>query len=267
MTRAAGRFVIRHSSFGFDSDFRLRHTSFNMTDPSPILDYASPRPRRKLRLPARSVLDVRVDPDGMGMMIVEKLAGIPQALVGIVFAVFVLLVVGMTSFLSLRTQWVKHHGIDPPGVILAVLWVVELILLFIVIERTWLRTILTARDRRVILKFISPFNTREHRWPFEEVADLDVVATQEAIGMYALAELRFRATDDVPVHLFTDHRADEVVYIRMLLARVLAQEPAVPAPLAASAAAPLAPPAPPDGRTVSRLVDVRKTLRQRETKV
>src|SRR3954466_11257351 len=144
-----------------------------MPDPSPILDYASPRPRRKLRLPAKSVLDVRVDPDGLGITIVERLAGVPQAVVGIVFAVFVLLVVGFTAFLSLRTQWVKHHGIDPPGVILAVLWVVELTLLFLVIDRTWRRTILTARDRRLILRFIGPFNTREHRWPFEEVADLD----------------------------------------------------------------------------------------------
>src|SRR3954468_13625770 len=104
--------------FVIDSGFRFRHSSFNVTEPSPILDYASPRPRRKLRLPAKSVLDVRVDPDGLGITIVERLAGIPEAVAGILFAVFVLLVVGLTSFLSLRAQWVKHHGIDPPGVIL-----------------------------------------------------------------------------------------------------------------------------------------------------
>lgn len=239
-----------------------------MTDaPSPILDYASPRPRRRLRLPARSVIDVQVDPFGRGVTIVEKLQGIPEAIAGMGFAVFVLIVVGAVAYSSLRHEWLKHHAIHPMGALLGGFWLAELLVLLIVIDRTWRRTTLEARDGRVTLRFKGLFGTREHRWPFEEIADLDVVATQEAVGVYALAELRFRATDDVPVHLFTDHRAEEIVRIQSILSRVLAGE----APPATSSGGIDATPGiamePPDGKTVSRLVDVRKSLRQRETKL
>lgn len=235
------------------------------SDPSPILDYASPRPRRRLRLPAKSVLDVRVDPDGLGVTIVEKLAGVPEAVAGMIFAVFVLVVAGATASINLRIAWVKHHLIDPFGVMLAVFWALELTLLILVIDRTWRRTILEARDGRLTLRFSGLFGTREHRWPFDHVGEIAVAPTQEAIGAYALAELRFRATDDVTVHLYTDHRADEVLAIQSLLSRILSHEPAVVAQLAQPAAAIAT--EPPDGKTVSRLVDVRKTMRQREVRV
>jgi hypothetical protein len=239
-----------------------------MSDLSPILDYASPRPRRRLRLPAKSVLDVRVDPDGLGVTIVEKLAGIPQAVAGMIFAVFVLIIAGAMAWISLRTVWVKHHEIDAFGAILGFFWAAELTLLVIVIDRTWRRTILEARDGRLVLRFSGLFGTREHRWPFDQIGDVAVVPTQEAVGAYALAELHFRATDDVPVHLYTDHRADEVLYIQSLLSRILRHEPAA-ASAAASVAQPVAaiPIQPPDGKMVSHLVDVRKTIRQREVRV
>ena len=238
-----------------------------MTDaPSPILDYASPRPRRRLRLPARSVIDVRVDPDGRGVTIREQLAGIPEAIAGMMFALFVLLVVGAVAYTSLRAEWMKHHDVHPLGAVLAIFWLAELLLLGIVIDRTWRRTTLDARDGRVILRFKGLFGSREHRWPFEEVADLDSVATQEAVGVYALAELRFRATDDVPVHLFTDHRADEIARIQSILSRILAGETPTLTPPDSQTAGSATPVEPPDGTTVSRLVDVRKSLRERETR-
>src|SRR3954453_4831006 len=72
--------------------------------PQPILDYASPRPHGKVRLPARSVLEVRSDADSVE--VVERLAGKFGAIAAVLFSGMTLTVVVVSIWSEIaRALW------------------------------------------------------------------------------------------------------------------------------------------------------------------
>ena len=87
-----------------------------MPDPQLILDYASPRKRRRMRLPAKSMLTVTHGPDG-SVRVVERLAGEAQAAVmAAAFGVFVAWMAGSTA--ARHLLWVLRHRYGPFDIII-----------------------------------------------------------------------------------------------------------------------------------------------------
>lgn len=175
--------------------------------PEAILDYASPRPRKRIRLPCKSRLELHAD--GKGVRIVETLAGRSGAIAAMVFAVVVLL------------EWaLVCYGIYKPGRRLsdqlsdllwaAVPWLGYLALLLAVVHQTWRKTILQVDRQRVLLQFVSPLRQVCYRWPAEQVLQIQPAITFMAQNAWPVGELRLHLASGGRVHLFTDHRLSDV---------------------------------------------------------
>jgi hypothetical protein len=224
-----------------------------LSEPQRILDYASPRPRGRVRLPAESHIEIQSDRDST--TITESLKGRATAIAAIIFAVFVLIV--LLGVISAQTwYWYDHPGAGLfVPVFLSALWLAEAVLGVFVLDQTYRRTVLRVRDGELTVIFSGLFSpTRSHHWPLEDIGELRVELTQFGPEMAPLAELQIRPSTDVSVHLFTDHREMEVQHIQVVLVRALNGEHDVPiAPQPAAAF--------PDAATFNRLLRTTRTLR------
>jgi hypothetical protein len=197
-----------------------------MSEPQLILDYASPRKRGKVRLPAQSVLEVTQDARDGSVRIVETLAGRVVAIMAIVFGVFVAAVAGFGAVRE--TLWVLHHRHYPidflPPMIMALAAIAELVLGVFVIRNTWRHTTLTADRDRVTLAFTGPMQSPWRReWTCEEIGEVALVPTQAETDAIRLAELRLRPRG-LLINLFTDHRESELKDIAERLNRAIKGE-------------------------------------------
>jgi hypothetical protein len=197
-----------------------------MSQPQLVLDYASPRKRGKVRLPARSALEVTQDARDGRVCVVETLAGRAGAIMAIVFGVFVAVVAG--SGAVSETLWVlrhRHYPIDfLPPIIMTVTALAELVLGVFVIRNTWRQTTLTADRERVTLTFTAPLQSRWRReWTCEEIGEVALVSTQAEMDAIRLAELRLRPRG-LLINLFTDHRESELKDIADRLNRAIKGE-------------------------------------------
>lgn len=235
-----------------------------MSEPQPILDYASPRKRGGVRLPANSVLTVTHGPDG-SQRIVEQLAGqVLPTLFAAAFGVFVAWIAGSATVRE--TAWILRHrhtvfDFIMPG-IMGLSAAAELVLAVLIIRNTWRRTTLTVNAERVVLEFTAPFTRATRReWATAEVGDIILLPTQDQADATKLAELQLRAPGAI-VHLFTDHREAELEAIARKLNRAMS---GAPPEVEAIAPQPVLPPvvAPPDSQTLERLRERREGLRER----
>lgn len=198
-----------------------------MSDPQPILDYASPRTRGRVRLPAKSVLTLS---HGLGgsVTVVEQLKGeAPAAVFATAFALFVAWTAG--SVAVEQTAWVlRHRHTTGDFIVLAILAatvVAEVLLAALIIRNTWRRTTLRADAEGLTLEFSAPFMRRWRRqWPRDDVEEIALSVTQLSADAVTLGELQIRATGTV-AHLFTDHRVTELEPIERQLDRALARMP------------------------------------------
>ena len=202
--------------------------------PQAVLDYASPRPRGKLRLPARSQL--HVVRDDAGVAVLETLSGQGRAIFAITFAALTL--VAMVWVIS--DQFGLLSGRLRPGAAAAavfggVLWVGGLMSMLKVIDSTWRRTVLRVDAAGVSLEFSSPLARRAYRWEAAQVEEVRVERTSEA-AYPPLAELQLHAAGMPIVHLFTDHLEEELTLIAQSARAALGLPPAYTAP------PPIAPP-------------------------
>ena len=181
-----------------------------MTDPQPILDYASPRPRSKLRLPARSQLDVDLRSAGT-LVVTERLVAKRGAIGAIAFAlVTMVLLVGVTTTsrlprgrdLAMGLAGARHEAL----VLLAIFAVlaIGIVVMLRVIHETWRRTELRADGVDLVVRFASPFGGKQHAWPARAVESVQAVAGAPP-HVDHLAELRIHVAGGQLVHLFTDH--------------------------------------------------------------
>src|ERR1700722_8585632 len=129
-----------------------------MSDLSPILDYASPRKRQKLRLPARSRIRCQLEDERL--VIVEKLEGRGEAISAVIFAVFMLVYLGSIVMFVRR------------GSYMAVFWFAEAAVLIAVIHQTWRKSELTVTPGKLRLKFTSPMWRKLYEWQGEEVPEV-----------------------------------------------------------------------------------------------
>ena len=119
-----------------------------MAQPQLILDYASPAPRGRMRLPVRS--EIRITADGDSTTIRETLQG-RAAIAAIVFAVFVLIVL-LGAIASQLTDWHKQWQTLPilPA-FLAALWLTEATLGVFVLDQTYRKTVIRVCDSELTL--------------------------------------------------------------------------------------------------------------------
>jgi thiamine-phosphate pyrophosphorylase len=195
--------------------------------PAPILDYASPRKRVKLRLAANSILDCRYETDRVS--VVETLKGRDGAIGAIIFACVVLLI--MAAMLSSSDLSDRRHRDYVPTVLLSVFWLIEASLIFVVIHQTWRKTVLTVTEEAVELLFGSPFRRTLHEWPGVDVYEVLTPVTANEGLPNALAELRINLASGGEIHLFTDHPLNEIVRIAQGLRRILKLKQPTPPPI------------------------------------
>jgi hypothetical protein len=219
-----------------------------------ILDYASPRPRGRVRLPAESRIEIQGDRDST--TIIESLKGKETAIAAIIFAVFVLMVLLVAIVAEWPTMVRQHRDALVLPVTLCVLWIAEATVGVLVLDQTYRTTILRVRDGELALIFRGLFSrTKEHHWPIGEIGELRVETTQSGPGIEPLAELQIRPARDVSVHLFTDHREMEVQHIAGVITRALSGEHNIPFSSQSIIVTP-------DEATFNRLLSTKRLLRE-----
>ena len=221
-----------------------------------ILDYASPRKRVSLRLPARSTLFCRIDRDEI--VLTETLAAREGVVPVLIFAVMMQLVTVLMSINGVRTRVALGYLI-PLGLVL-----VQIPLMLAIIHQTWRKTCLTVRCNQLLLSFTSPLQRKHYQWTGDEIADIIFVETANAQTEMPLAELLItRGGGAGDIRLFTDHRADEIKRLVAILPPMLRDglPPANNPPPPALAA--MIDPTVSAMETSSRLVDLHRDLRNK----
>jgi hypothetical protein len=175
-----------------------------------IIDYASPRPRSKLRLPSLSRIVCQVEEDRL--IVVEKLEARGVAIGGICFALF------MLGYLGVFVIYTSDKMTRP---LVGLFWLIEAVLMVLVIHETWRKTVLnvTATDMR--LAFTSPVYRKEYRWEVGAVVTVVGTVTANAGTADPLAELRIQIVDGQDVRLFTDHYVVQIDDLTKAVRRVL----------------------------------------------
>ena len=175
---------------------------------APILDYAGPASRGKLRLPAASILDVTDEPDRL--TITETLAGRGGAILAIGFALFTLwaLVGGSLSGVSAR-NWHRHIY---SFAIVGLFALAEITVMLLVIQNTWRKTFLIVTPADIALRFWSPFGgTKQHRWPAEKLHDAHIRLTRMDGARAEFPELELDLWGEPQVRLFLGHSQSELM--------------------------------------------------------
>ena len=168
-----------------------------MDSNAPILDYASPRKRLKLRLPARSTLFWQIEPDEI--LLTETLA----AKEGVAWAlVFTLVIQAMTVVSTLNGLHEMRSGtyLLPIGLML-----LQVPLMLLIIHQTWRKTLLTVRCNELLLAFTSPLHRRHYKWSGDDIAGIVLVETANTQTDMPLAELLITRCAGGEIRLFTDH--------------------------------------------------------------
>jgi hypothetical protein len=167
--------------------------------PAVILDYASPRKRDPLRLPARSVLEINCDVGRVG--VVESLKAKGEAIGGMTFAIVMLLYMGALML--------TERGRDA-GWVLAPFWLAEAAVLVLVVLQTWRKTFLIVSHQKVSLRFTTPISSTLYEWPASHVTRVLAIITGHSKRNLPLGQLTLYLQDGGEVRLFTDHPADEI---------------------------------------------------------
>jgi hypothetical protein len=175
---------------------------------APILDYAGPISRSRLRLPAKSELHITLAPDRLVAR--ETLAGREGAIGALMFAAFVMVVMAFVQW-DMAHKWRRNVA---PMLFCASVMAAEASVAGMVIHQTWRRTVLEVTREELLLTFAAPFvRTTRLRWPAELVADVLVVDSAMGALGGAVPELDLRMWSGPPVRLFTGHPHKQLMYV------------------------------------------------------
>jgi hypothetical protein len=183
-----------------------------------------------LRLPSQSLLHVAIDRDGVA--VTQTLRGKGTAYLAMTAGLFCTVVPPIVAASQARDpQAVLQHlftgRFDTEGVVdmcwgLAVS-VAEAVVLVLVANNTWRKTVLLARDGELSVRFSSLFHRREHHWPFDRILEAGVDRTLEPGYRDPRVELVLRAHGGEHVHLFADHPEAKIESIASALGNVIAR--------------------------------------------
>lgn len=173
----------------------------------PILDYASPRQRGKVRLPSNSRIVVESDRDGV--IVREWLQAKAGAIMAMVIAAVALAALAMTAFEGLTGRVYTRDRL-PMVAVPAVVAACEVWVFLLVANNTWRRTILEARRDALMLAFTAPFGGKRYEWGASQIEDIRVELTTMAEHRNTLGELQVHLAGLPLVKLFTDHPAAEL---------------------------------------------------------
>jgi hypothetical protein len=190
----------------------------------PILDYSSPRPRGKLRLPSQSRIEMLPDPDGV--IVHEWLAAKGQAIFAIALAGASLLLMPTVFVISEKRDFQRPLAGDIGfllflGVVIAVVFIAGLIVMAMVINNTWRHTFVEARRDSLILRFRSPFGSERFEWNVSEVEDIRLETTTKPNDRNHLGEVEIHLAARPMVKLFTDHVFNELLPIEAALRKAI----------------------------------------------
>jgi hypothetical protein len=174
---------------------------------APILDYAAPQSRGRIRLPARS--DIILTRDAGFLRIHEVLAGRIGAFFALVFGLLTgagIIATGIAPLMGLHPD---RHIFDAS--LCFTVAVGEVLLMFAVIDNTWRTTTLTLTGDEIELRFRSPLRGKKlHRWNAEKLRSAHIRQAPLQIGGPEFAELQLDFWNDAPVRLFLGHRLSEL---------------------------------------------------------
>jgi hypothetical protein len=195
---------------------------------TPIIDYAAPVPRSRMRLPARS--EIRWAQEPGRLVITQVLAGRAGAIAALLLAgfTFVLMSVSVAGMIG---RW--HRNVGLLG-ILGFLMTAEIVVGLLVIHNTWRRTVLTVTRDELAVETAAPF-TKRQRFVFgsEQVAAVIVVDSEPTPGQSIVPELEIRLWSIPPVRLFAGHLRRTLMSIAAAIGQV---QPMQPPPLPSAAA-------------------------------
>jgi hypothetical protein len=178
-----------------------------------IIDYASPRPRSKLRLPSRSRIVCQYEPGRL--TVVEELKADGGAIAGVVFAALLLGYFGTFSFLA--DGW--------RGFLVDLIFMAPYAgLILLVIDRTWRKTVLSVTARELRLMSGSSIHRKNYRWDATNVLDVANWGTANPPNDTPLSEVRIQISDGEDIRLFTDHRSSEIDELAIAIRGALAGE-------------------------------------------
>jgi hypothetical protein len=189
-----------------------------MADPRPILDYASPQKHGRVRLPTVSRIDSELREDG-SFVIIERLDGRREAIGAIAFAIFMLIYLAVLIIASF--VWLGWHRNAGFAQVLGTCWVTEAMVLVLVIDRTWRRTVLEGSRDGLRLEFRALARRRQYHWPPDHLIDLGTVQTRVLDNGQVLGELQIRPPGEPTIRLFTDHPLRQLELIAGQLGRMI----------------------------------------------
>jgi hypothetical protein len=152
-------------------------------------------------------LDARDGPDGV--VVTEWLEAKASAIGAIAGAVLTLLLLLHSCFPLAQGRMELGDWLILKGTPVVVA-IVEVVVLLLVINNTWRRTVLEARRDAVLLRFTAPFGDRRYEWGASEVEDIRMELTTSAAERNSLGELEIHLAGLPLVKLFTDHPALEL---------------------------------------------------------
>jgi len=192
--------------------------------PAPILDYASPQARSRLRLPARSDLHVTQSPTEL--RIHETLTGQGAALLALVFALFTLACLLATAR-DLIQGGRFHHHLFELSLYLSIA-TAEVLTMLAVLDNTWRTTTLVVTPESIMLRFHSPIRgSRLHKWLAEKLHTVAVRQTRLQPRGPAFPELELDLWGEPQVRLFLGHPVRE---LEELVAAIHTVQPPSPSP-------------------------------------
>jgi hypothetical protein len=193
-----------------------------MSQPAPILDYASPRASHPLRLPTSSSL--RFNATDTGAIVSEFLAARGGAVAGIIMACGVLLLYLWIIVDLIQAAFIRHDIWRIP-LIPILFWVGYAGLTLYVINDTWARMLLEVTPQRVELRFLSPLRRRTYGWGADQIAEIFVRQVSlfqiPTTGADAAGELVIIIRNGQPVMLLRGHRLSEIQFICAQLQAIL----------------------------------------------
>jgi hypothetical protein len=164
--------------------------------------------------------------DAEGITVIERLAAKGRAVFAIALAGVTLVTLPVSVLNSLFYHPNHKLGINDLllPLLLGGLWVVEVVLIVVVVNNTWRKTILRVGPDGIVLSFASPFGTRKHDWLPSQIADVRAAPMPGGSPGYALAELQIYPGADLTVHLFTDHEERQLTWLAGAISKILGRD-------------------------------------------